>query len=123
MEGFETFDEVEYGLEKKGGHTGSGSSTSGIVSGWYTAFNMSSSSSSSNANTAPKALGSNEIEGDGVGGISARKRGVKPVKSTPNSLNNEVLKRSALLLEIVRGAVGAGDWNHGRKYNVQRWVG
>ena len=35
----------------------------------------------------------------------------------------EVFKRSALLLELAKGAVGATEWHNGKKFNVQRIFG
>ena len=35
----------------------------------------------------------------------------------------EAFKRSALLLELTKGAVGASEWHNGKKFNVQRIFG
>jgi hypothetical protein len=37
--------------------------------------------------------------------------------------DSEVFKRSTMLVELVKGAVGGADWHQGKKYNVQRISG
>ena len=37
--------------------------------------------------------------------------------------DSEVFKRSTMLVELVKGAVGGTDWHQGKKYNVQRISG
>lgn len=46
-------------------------------------------------------------------------------ESQPHRLKGdlEVFKRSALLVELVKGAISSADWHQGKKFNVQRISG